>query len=131
MQICRLHHQRQANHIHTDTHALLQTKDGLGDCQPQAVVISMWIVNLCSWLTEFRIRNITMAELCSTAGPAYISPVLGQTCTPAYLIRNQLCYSASSKLSADGLMLEHQALPPSSLLHFVFIGASMEHQYSN
>ena len=71
MQICRLHYQRQANHIHTgnhtphrgvlsvnhcdgdikfaymtslfftETHALLQKKDGLGDCEPQAVVMSL------------------------------------------------------------------------------------------
>lgn len=73
MQICRLHYQRQANHIHagnhkphqhqqqylsgshhdgcltmahmpsfvfTETHALLQKTDGVGDCEPQAVVMS-------------------------------------------------------------------------------------------
>lgn len=64
LQICRLHYQRQANHIHAgkqcaaqtqhqieqqsrtlplllfpETHALLQKKDGLGDCEPETVVM--------------------------------------------------------------------------------------------
>lgn len=62
MQICRLHHQRQANHVHTETHALLQKKDCLGDSEPQTVVISvrgLWtlIVSLERW------EVLAMAEL--------------------------------------------------------------------
>ncbi|XP_075967818.1 high affinity choline transporter 1-like isoform X5 [Anarhichas minor] len=41
MQICRLHYQRRANHIHTEPHALLQKTDGLGDSEPQAVTRRM------------------------------------------------------------------------------------------
>lgn len=38
MQIRGVHHQRQANHIHTKTHAIFQEADGLGDFEPKTVV---------------------------------------------------------------------------------------------
>lgn len=74
--------------LFTETHAVLQKKNGLGDCEPQTVVMSALLVHK----VKNRIR-LRMAEICSTAGSTERSSVLEMNCTPAHQIQSQLfCY---------------------------------------
>lgn len=77
--------------LFTETHAVLQKKNGLGDCEPQTVVMSAVVVH--------KVKNrmmLRMAAICSTTGSTERSSVLEMNCTPAHQIQSQLfCYSST------------------------------------
>ena len=115
----------------TETHALLQKKDGLGDCEPQAVVISGWRLRTCTVSSELEMKT----ELQSSGGHTDSDPHSGKDLQTSSSDQEQAALVLKGHLSpqqvlADGMTLEHKSLPPSSLFQFFdfFFGAPLERQ---